>query len=368
MRLCLIAIAACASACLVARPAAANSAPPPPKLWLRFVDVSGNFVTPQGVQLQLCARGDCAAPVLSHHSGQCDGTPCLAGPAKYEGTFYGRFECGRGACVAGLPLPANGADGQEWLRAVVQYPDGVRATDAFIVLTSMASTTTYGVRVDGARLAAVRLVENPSTLELLTQPTAQFVGNYVFTVFVELLVAFGLLFALGRNLAGAALNTLWVAAANVLSFPAVWLFFPSLGQWQDGGAFGFGGALAAGAAIVAGLIAWARNTPHTPARVAAIVLAVLAVPAFFMCSLIFGFAFGYGNAFPNAGGLPFLGMIALAEAAAVVFEGLALWLFSRRDVALPRALGVSFACNAASFGLGLIAMFALQGVSLAALT
>ena len=148
---------------------------------------------------------------------------------------------------------------------------------------------------------------------------------------------------------------LWLPLGTVFSFGAVWIFFPSLGDFFYNAERSAGMlALIAGVVLAALTLAivWInRRNARILLGVIGVVLATLLCPL----TLLLYLMGGYGQYVPDGAlGWPYWQTIALSEMYAFAFEALFLHLATRRALPLWKAALISFVINAASYVAGLI--------------
>lgn len=146
-----------------------------------------------------------------------------------------------------------------------------------------------------------------------------------------------------------------VALINLLTYPVVWGFFPTLLRFTPPGSRSAGWALAAFALALSGLLWLAFNASSRRRTVIWTATSGLFFLGGLACLGIYTVSVSYGAVYPSLAGLPVWLVLLLAETYAVLVEGLLLHGFTRRQVPLKEALLVSLMMNAASFVIGLLA-------------
>ncbi|HEX9115366.1 MAG TPA: hypothetical protein VGA61_04805 [Anaerolineae bacterium] len=344
-------------ALLAPQAASANAAPPVPHLWFKLVYPEGKPGAIQAAQLVACADAGCTSKALVGQTGSCTAAGCaISSPAV--ATPVERFDCAEDYCLAGWTYqdpPERGT----LLQLILQFPDGVRASASFPF-----GSPDYGLLRQEWQVAVTR-----SGLDLKVSPDSDgpagpglsvFLANLILTMVVELLVA-TLLWALlpgGKPRLFVLLAI--VAGINLLTFPVVWLFFPSLTPYRSsvmrmGGCLSYVPLLYA---LAAYLVARVRGRRL---RIVLIAGLVLSLPVAALVAWMMLFFSAYGEDLPPVTGLASGLALLLSEAFAVVGEAFLLRLFARRSLSWLRAGLISLLMNAASFGAGLAAAWLLPG-------
>ncbi len=342
---------ALAAALLGPQPAAANAAPPAPHLWFRLVYPEGKPGALQGAQLFECLSADCASRALLGEAGTCRAAGCATGiPAAAAPTD--RFECAEDYCLASWPYNASPSRGTG-LQLALHYADGARSGPVFAF-----GRPDYGllsqqwqVSVTGGGLA---MAETPNGDGPAGAGLDVFLANLALTMVVELLVTALLIVLLPGGKGHAALLLSVVAGINLLTFPVVWLFFPSLTAFRSATTRTVG--CLSYVPLLYALIAYGVSRVRgRRLRIALVVLLVVSLPLTGIVAWMMFFFSGYGEQLPAAAGLAGGQALYLSEAFAVIGEAFLLFLFARRALSGGRATLLSLLMNAASFGAGLAA-------------
>jgi hypothetical protein len=328
----------------------ANAAPPPPVIWFTFQNEQKEPVTPQGVQLLGCDTMACEQPALLQQFGQCQGTGCLiAEPALTQ------------------PLDEFGCAGQRCRSMAYRYGHPYFKLVAQISSQGYVSNIIDGLPAEGvwASEEAWRVTIAGTNLSLAPDavPPKPF-GRYG-------LFFYGLLLTLVTELAIAALCfRLWlkldlpqltrglamILLINLVTFPVVWFFFPSLGQFQPD-SFRKTGLITLGVAIfyvVMLALIWRANQQRRQ-RVF-IILTLLSIPVVFVLTIFLMLIFGYANYRVPAAGLPAGLILPASELFAVVGEAALLAFFSQGSFSLRQAAELSLLMNLASILVGYLAL------------
>jgi hypothetical protein len=322
--------------------ASANVGPPIPKLWLTFEDADGQPITPTAVQVLGCEDEGCAAPTLLAATGTCNTTPCIGTPPKN----LAQAECKAQHCLLGFApsFPPH-------IKLVAQFDQSILSSlviDTRDLVLNFSYSEPTGLRV----VVSDRLTATPDPRVPNFDPSQNFGPAFLLTLITEVLVGLAFLFAFKKPPLPL---LLLIGLMQALSFPVVWFFFPALQAWQLPNNRLLG-VLLLGIAIVFGvLLVWVRRAPQGKPRVFSILALVAAVPASIVC-LFFGLLItSYGNnQFATPAGLPYPVMLMGAEAFAVLYEAVLIYLLSNRSLTFKQSALMSLVANAVSFGLGLL--------------
>lgn len=350
-------VIAAISLTLPLQPAAANSAPPPAVNWFYIEYPEDARLRVEGAQVWGCADEICEQPELIQTWGQCSSPECLppgAEPVSGAATIASRFEC---APVSGEMRCRSAAFqyGYPFFRLAVQFDDRLRTHPNPLPLPGQgAYGETHHWRVtvvDPDRLALAETEARPRG-GLPVPPFAAFFG---ITLVIELLVA-GIYAAIRWKLEFPTLilRLVLITVINLLTYPVVWGFFPTLQRFSAPGYRSAGWGLMAFTLLMGGLLWVAINASTNRRRIVAGVITALTFAGGLICLTMTAFAASYGGYDLTAGGLPPLVVLLLAETYAVVVEGVLIFGFTRREVGLREALLLSLGMNAASFLVGLL--------------
>lgn len=336
----------------------ANSAPPPRRMWFYF----DKGVLPSAMQIIGCSDAACTQINLLHEYGRCESADCIDTPqALTAASDY--FDCADGRC-----LFASYAELPPYIKLVAQFADGDRSSAALAIDPSAQwSMSAWRLESTAQTLQVTPAKDIPG--EQLAVGRLDKIFRWLFpsgllTIVIESLVIALLLFLVVKL--PLPVLPAWIATvvlANLLSYPATWLFFPHLTYWSTASERLSGGLAILFAALMAALLIGARNTPRRGVRVGLIIAAVAVLVISCVLSISVLMIASYGNVTPGSpNGLPFPLMLVLAEAFAVLFETLFIYGFSKRQFTLPLTFFLVLAANAASFGVGLLVFtpFALR--------
>ncbi|HNR02949.1 MAG TPA: hypothetical protein PKK59_10470 [Anaerolineaceae bacterium] len=325
----------------------ANSLPPPFQLYLRFFSSSGAVPNLQAVQLAGCTDPACETPEYLIEHGHCDSPGCFTGLPSEQPDWSldcaGQrcfFESGYNEIGSYSPLIKIVADtGSEALVSQpVENPDCQYCSIAWKVDLGQA--------------------EPPVSLdEEFVEPEDNFRGffvTYAFTILIEVLGAL-IIFQLIKKQFQVPQKT-WlisVLLANLLSYPVSWLTLPSYGQFQTD-MFRRTAIMVVVIVAIATLVLLLLRKNEKPLKKGALIGLIAAIPVCVILFFIGMFISSYGNYKVHVSGLPFPVVVTAAEAFAVVFETLVIWLFLRRQVKIHWVLICVVVINAISLVLGLL--------------
>jgi hypothetical protein len=320
----------------------ANAAPPIPKLWLTFTDANGQPIRPNAVQVLGCEDEGCAAPTLLAATGTCNTTPCIGTPPEN----FAQAECKAQHCLLGFAFnfPPR-------LKLIVQANQKI-VSSPIIATQELAMNFSYTEPTGWRVVVGDSLTVTPDPHVPNTNASPNFGPAFLLTLITEVLIGLAFLFAFKKPPLP---MLLFIGLMQALSFPVVWFFFPTLQEWQLPNNRLLGLLLLGIAVIFGALLVWVRRAPPGKPRVLSILALVAAVPASIVC-LFFGLLVtSYGNnQLATSAGLPYPVMLMGAEAFAVLYEAVMIYLLSNRSLTLKQSGLMSLAANAMSFGLGLV--------------
>ncbi len=328
--------------------AQANSPPPPRRIW--FVFEGGTL--PNALQVQGCSDAACTQINLLNEYGRCESADCIDTPQTLTAkTDY--FDCAEGRC-----LLSTYAELPPYFKLAGQFATGDRSSTPFPIDSGARwSMTVLRASTNGATMVLTSQPDTTIEVGWLGKFLPWLIPSGALTLAVEsLVIAALLLFVLKRSI-----NTIirWVAmviTANVLSYPATWLFFPTLSYWAIPSERLLGVLAILLAMVLAALIIAFRHAQRRSLRIT--LGGIVGIVALLGCigSVSVLAITGYGQYPPGpAAGLPFSLMLVLAEIFAVAFETLFIYWLSKRELSFLLTFFLILAANAASFGLGLLA-------------
>lgn len=334
----------------------ANAPRPPTELWFMFDYQVSPPPKLEGVQLVRCDTGACEKPVLLQQYGVCDAPVCLESRPELTG-LGDPSDCQGGRCRFASPEYgyAFKMDDDVYFRLVAQFSDRARvsnvAAESLQSLNAIGAVSAWRVTVQDDGLSMARDTD-------FRQPggrNASFLFWFAVTLVVELLVARLCLWMWkrGERVTGELVVVLLV---SLVTFPVVWWFFPSLGQFQPDSARKVGILVLILALFYAvGLVRIYTVQGKNRLWAIGLYLLISFVVGFILFVLAY-FGFGYGNYTVHAVGLPPGIILLLSEAFAVLAEAGLIALMSRKTLSLWQVGLMSLLMNAASCGVGLLAV------------
>ncbi len=330
--------------------ARANAGPIPDRYWFNFEDEFGHPISPEGVQLVGC-RDDCSIDILLLSNGVCKLPGCLQDEPQIHGEGD-QLDCAGATCLA---ASFEFYDHSQEYRMVAQI-------DGQVYASLPQPFHEFGGFMD----YPFRVVVSPPGLEMIEDPNFEipdrgmeggFFFSLLVTLFVELLVA-GMYLGIGLRKRGAALANLLVLVvlADLVTFPLVWFFFPSLAPFAPPGMRALGKYFLVPALVFTLLAAVIYNQKGIDRRSRwPVILLVLAVALTPVCAFLveYGAAYTDYNTRP-AGGLPGSWLLLASEVFAVLFEAGFIYFLSRKALVLKHALLLSLLMNLASYLAGLV--------------
>lgn len=321
----------------------ANVAPPVPRIWFVFTYATSQPVSLQGAQLAGCSTPACEQPVLLLQQGICDRPGCLdASPTL--GGLPNRFECAAKTCLAVI----YNYEGQ-YFKLIGQFSDGVRSSPVLSPPHHYWATWTWRVTVSDSDLSVTTDTTSP-------QPDrfGLFLIGLVLTLVVELTVAALYLLRLKANPSLLRETLIIIGLINLLTFPVVWFFFPSLTPFHPGPLRAIGNVTLVLALLYGAALVYLRLSPPTKLRRIGFGLTIASLPLALLCIFFTLFLSAYGETPPFAAGVSPLITIPASEIFAFSSEAILLTLLSRRALSLGQAGLLSLLMNGASFLVGLL--------------
>lgn len=330
---------------LAIAPARANAPAPAPHTWLQFAYETQQPVRLQGLQLVDCQETSCLQPRLLLQFGDCTGTGCVPGtPLSRE--QEARLDCVGETCLAVLPfgLPTE----QLVVRWIGQFSDRVRVSHLLRESPPpgrwfWGETWSVAVQEDGLAIASTERSPLGAVFEL------PWVG-FVLTLTVEMAIA--LLFAFWQKCDRSTTVRLLITVAGLqlLSYPLVTGFFPSLQPFRYRGERVWG-AILLGVAIAYGLLLW-RFPRISSTRLIFSIL--IGVPILWFFGFILVILFGYGEMIPQSTqGIPAIITLLISELFVFVYEALLIYRLNSDKLSISKAMLLSLLANTTSLLLGL---------------
>lgn len=318
----------------------ANAPPSPAALWLTFEYQMSQQPRLSGIQLIECATDECENPRLLQQYGVCNGVDCLIAPAKLTG-WSDTFECISVRCRV-----ASASYDEGLFKLIVQFSDRTRMSQVVGNLPSgWGEESAWRVIVRETRLI---LVED----DRVAKAGQLFLTGLVFTQFIELLIASIYLRWLESDLASLLRRLRMIFMINLATFPVVWFFFPSLGQFQPVAVRRNGLFVLILSLYYASVLAHSYLSASKKRRITVVILALLTLPVLPLCYLVYLLATGADYRVPAAGLSPNAILLA-SEAFVIMCEAALLATLSKRTLSLRQAGLLSLALNTSSCLLGL---------------
>ncbi len=394
-------------------PARANSAPPPPAIWFYLDDQTGASPGLQGAQLLGCEDSACAQPMLLQQFGVCSSPECLGGQPDLRqnpSTWIDHFTCDDLRCYSStykygrpsfrlvlqysdrarthresLPLPQSYLQTNAWqvsvlpdkleLRATSVQPVPQKTAPPFwlgLILTQVVELAVAAfylafilprlerkkaLAAQRPSLAGSPAGENALSGELPAGDSAVGATSAVASeadaranaerIVAEMVAAQG-----GRRLwpGGGLLADLGkLFLINLLTFPAVWGFFPALRGFVSPGERSAAWALLLFTWTLAVLLGVFFTLRPSRWRWVSGILMGLAIPSGLFCLGLYAFAANYGYRGYIGPGFSLPVILLLSEIYAVLAEALLFFWYTRPRLAWYHALALSLLANLASF-------------------
>jgi hypothetical protein len=332
---------------LLALPAGTNSAPPPSEVWFTFDYETSQRVKLEGVQLVGCDTIDCFQPVLLQQYGVCNDVACLSSSPKLT-DWSDTFECAGNRCRS-----ASHKYEMTHFKLVVQFSDQVRLSKVLDGLPTeyWGRQIVWRVTVKDAGL----LVVPDTNLEQPVDRLGLFLVGLLSTQLIELIIAASYLWLWMRVDVKRLVNILLIVfLVHLVTFPMVWFFFPSLGQFQPGYARTIGVFSLIVTILYATLLAFIYIVKHRNRRLGLIGLSLISLPMTFFCFFILLFLSAYGNYSVLAKGLSPGVILLTSEIFAVVGEAVLITILSKGTLSWRQAGVMSLLANTTSFVWGLL--------------
>src|SRR5579883_698752 len=343
---------------LFATTAAANAPAPPAYAWFRFTDAHAQPIAVQSVQLVECQTTTCEQPVLLLQSGTCSASGCLqAAPALQSPS--NRFECAENTCLYVEAFMSDRKTGP-YFKLIAQIAGRSRASQRvrLSLKSPLESNTSENLRVTVSdhdlTIAPDTSAPQPTRLEL-------FWLAFALTEITEMAVAALVLWQMKVDRPFLTRMLAAIVFINLLTFPVVWFFFPSLQPFQYR-SLRVVGALSLAVAIGFGALL-SRRSPVTLKSLGKIFGGwLLTLPLVFILGGVGMLFFAYGEWLPAAAGLTARITLPASEIFAVVVEAWLIHRVGQTVLSLPRAGLLSLCINAASLILGLVLLPAVQHI------
>lgn len=333
---------------LSATVASANAPAPPYALWFFFDHA------PQSVQLVECRSLRCEAPKLLIQSGTCTASGCLKTVPSLPSDY--QFQCAETACLYREPLLSQGARNPIF-QLIAQFPREV------IARSSPPFTADFRSEVAGYRDRHFNVTHHDQSLRVKPDDKMKpsrwelFSTALTITLISKLTIALLFLTVLKFGRTETTKVLLWIGFVNLLTFPVVWFFFPSLQPFQYNAARVFGVFSLLNAIVFSAALVKRKPTPTNVIRTA--IVWFFCLPIVLIVTFIVALLVGYAEFLPSAAGIPSLITLSVSELCVFVWEG---WLLSRCESSFSKrqAYSLSLVMNLFSLGLGVILLPAIQ--------
>jgi len=349
----LIGILAFTAVSLWATPVYANAPAPPSYAWFNFEGRSSHTAI-QGVQLAECRTLQCSQPILLMQSGICTDAACLKSPPILSAPH--RFDCVGDRCLFVEPSYTQRSTGP-YYKLLAQFGDRVRISEG-VALQIKNSLSGYSARNLRVIVREADLAIVPDTTLMKPSRWEMFNKALLLTELSELAVAAVWLWRMKLDKQQLAKALVAIAFVNLLTFPVVWFFFPSLQPFQYSTSRVFG-VIILGIASLFGTLLATRSIVTLKTLRNIFVGWLISLPIALGIGFFLAIAVGYGESLPPVNGIPSLITLPVSEVFAVVFEA---WLIYRLNDAIPlrEASLLSLTMNLISMILGLLLLPAIQ--------
>jgi hypothetical protein len=241
-------------------------------------------------------------------------------------------------------------------KLVAQLPEGSRTSETIEGLppdNDWGAEEAWQVTVTETGLSLAADTVPPKPLERF----GLFLRALLLTQVIELGLA-ALYFWLWLKLPPAALGSrlAMIFLINLVTFPPVWFFFPSLGQFYPAGLRNTGIAVLFFAGFYGTMLTLTYRAEIRKWRLIFLVGTLVTLPIAAFLGLLLLLIFNYGNYRVSAAGLPIELIILSSELFAVICEASLLSLLSRGMFSLRQTAGLSLFMNLVSFLAG-VAVF-----------
>ncbi len=337
---------------LWAAPVYANAPAPPAYAWFKFEGAESAF---QGAQLAECRSQQCTQPILLMQSGTCTEAGCLKSSPILSAPH--RFDCAGNICLFVEPSFTQRSTGP-YYKLLAQFSDRVRISEA-VALNIKSALAGYSARYLRVNVRAVDLAIVPDTTPMKPSRWEVFGKALALTQISELVVAALWLrwLKFEKQPLGQALVA--IAFVNLLTFPVVWFFFPSLQPFQYTTSRVFGMIILGIASLFGALLA---TRPIVTLKTLRNVFIgwLVSLPIVLVIGFFLAIVFGYGESLPPVNGVSSLITLPASEVFAVVFEGWLIYCLNKPSISLQQAGLLSLTMNVVSMALGLWLLPATQ--------
>ncbi len=334
-------------------PVYANAPAPPSYAWFNFEGLSSQTVL-QGVQLAECRTPQCSQPILLMQSGICTDAECLKSPPVLSPPY--RFDCAGDRCLFVEPSYTPRSTGA-YYKLLAQFSDRVRISEG-VALRIKDSLSGYSARNLRVIVRDVDLAIVPDTTPMKPSRWEMFNKALALTELSELAMAAIWLWQMKLDKQQLSKALVAIGFVNLLTFPVVWFFFPSLQPFQYSTSRVFGVLILGIASLFGALLATRPIVTFKTLRNIFIGW-LISLPIALVIGFLLAIVIGYGESLPPVNGIPSLITLPASEIFAVVFEA---WLIDRLNdaISLRQAGLLSLTMNVISMILGLLFLPAIQ--------
>lgn len=327
--------------------ATANAPAPPAYLWFQFDRA------PQAVQLIDCRNLLCETPMLLAQSGTCRGSECLTTSPILKAPD--RFECAQQTCLYQESW-FSPQRRQPYFKLVAQFSaqhsaDSIKISQPFMS-DFRRSIADYGDRhlmvTTHGDMLVVRQDERMQASRWQTFSQALSITQISELVVIWVVLAW-------RKLSRKKILTivLSVGLINLLTFPVVWFFFPSLQTFQYSTTRVFG-VFALIISLIFSVVLMRQRDMTVRSLLRIFTIWFFSTPILLIVAGLIAFFVGYGEALPPAIGLPSFVTLPVSELYAILWEAWLIRQLNQPEFSWRQALLLSTLMNALSLILGLV--------------
>ncbi len=330
---------------LVLAPMLSSAAPKPPYfLWFSFDRA------PESVQFAECRSLQCDTPKLLAQHETCTVPGCLKSLPEHS------FQCAETACLYQEPLISPGRR-NPILQLIAQFPNET------VARSSPPFTTDFRSGIAGYRDRHFNITLEDQSLQVEPDDKMKpsrwelFGTALTITQISELAIALLFLVVMRFNRAEVITVLLWIGFVNLLTFPVIWFFFPSLQPFQYQTARVFGVFSLLNAVAFSYVLIKRKITIASIIRTA--IVWFFCLPIVLIVAFIVALFFGYAEFLPSAAGILSLITLVMSELCVLVWKS---WLLLRSQFGFSnrQAYLLSLCMNLFSLGLSTMLLPALQ--------
>lgn len=322
---------------------AANSLPPPYRIWLRFVNEQEKPVQVTGLQIGGCDDDECQTPEYLIGFGQCNHPECFTGQPKLGEPW--KLRCAGNQCLFESKYNFEHALTKN-LRFFVSIDDLFLKTN--LVTTPDCPYCDSSIKIIISQSTATALLD-----EEFVNPNQKTIGNlfysFLLTVIVEVITGYLFYQVWKRKKVIPWKKLAWtIVLANFISYPVAWLTIPSFGRFQPS-SFQTLGLIAGGVSVVIAAASILISANREKIKTWMIVVGIVLVPICIIIVLALMLFFTYGNHDYSAEGLSPAIVIITAELFAFGCESLIIYQLRKHELSLKQVFVLCLAMNFASW-------------------